>query len=81
MLWKRCGHSSSQKEKCYVHNIFTILSQQIINDKLLLVVMGGEKSNLSCKFKLESIINNHLWFVMKILWKRYGHSSSHLKPI
>ena len=81
MLWERCGHSSSQKEKCYVHNIFTILSQQIINDKLLLVVMGGQKSNLSCKFKLESIINNHLWFVMKILWKRCGHSSSHLKPI
>ena len=69
LLWKRCGHSSSQKEKCYVHNIFTILSQQIINDKLLLVVMGGEKSNLSCKFKLEPIKIYHLWFFCKNIIK------------
>ena len=29
-------------EKCYVHNISTTLSQQIICGKLLLVVMGGK---------------------------------------
>ena len=63
LLWKRCGYSSSHKEKCCVHNIFTTLSQQIINDRLLLVVMDEQKSNLSCKFKLEPITINHLWFV------------------
>ena len=81
LLWKRCGYSSSHKEKCYVHNIFTTLSQQIINDRLLLIVMDEKKSNLSCRFKLEPITINHLWFVMKMLWKRCRHSSSHLKPI
>jgi len=35
-----------------VHNIFTIFLQQIISGSLLLVVMGGQKINLSCKFKL-----------------------------
>ena len=81
LLWKRCEYSSFYKEKCYIHNIFTTLSQQIINDRLLLVVMDEQKSNLSCRFKLEPITINHLWFVMKMLWKRCRHSSSHLKPI
>ena len=63
LLWKRCGYSSSHKEKYCVHNIFTTLSQQIINDRLLLVVMDEQKSNLSCRFKLEPITINHLWFV------------------
>ena len=43
-------------------------SQQIISSELLLVVIGGQKSNLSYKFKLEPIITYYLWFVMKILW-------------
>ena len=43
------------EEKCYVHNIFTTFSQQIISGKLLLVVMSEQKSNLSCGFKLEPI--------------------------
>jgi len=32
-----------------------IFSQQILSGGLLLVVMGGQKSNLNCKFKLEWI--------------------------
>jgi len=40
--------------------MFTTFSQQIINDRLLLVVMSGQKSNLSCRFKLEPITTNHL---------------------
>ena len=38
----------------------TILSQQILSGGLLLVVMGRQKSNLSCKFKLEPITTYHL---------------------
>ena len=30
-------------EKCYVHNIFTILLQQILSGNLLQVVIGGTK--------------------------------------
>jgi len=33
-------------EECYVHNIFIILSQQILGDILLFVVTDGQKSNL-----------------------------------
>jgi len=33
----------------------TTFSQQILNGRLLLDVMSGEKSNLNCRFKLESI--------------------------
>ena len=46
--------------KCYVHNIFTTLSQQILSSKLLLVIMGGKKSNLNCEFKLEPITTFHI---------------------
>ena len=56
------------QEKCYVHDIFITFSQQILSDRLLLVVMGGQKNNLSYEFKLESIITYHLWFVVKMLW-------------
>ena len=48
------------KDKCYVHNIFIILSQQILSGRLLLVVMNGQKSNLSYGFKLELIKTYHL---------------------
>ena len=40
------------EEKCYVYNIFTIFSQQIVSERLLFVVMSGQKGNLSCGFKL-----------------------------
>ena len=53
-------------EKWYVHNIFTTFLQQILNGRLLLL---GQKSNLSLRFKFEQITTNHLWFVVKILWK------------
>ena len=53
--------------KCYVHNIFTTLSQQILNSKLLLVIMGGKKSNLNCEFKLEPITTFHIWF---FFWRK-----------
>ena len=47
-------------EKCYVHNIFTTLSQQILSDRLLLAVISGQKSNFSGEFKLEPITTYHL---------------------
>ena len=49
------------------HNIFTTLSEQILSDRLLLVVIGRQRNNLSYGFKLELIITYHLWFIMKIL--------------
>ena len=56
------------EEKCYVYNIFTIFSQQIVSGSLLLVVMSEQKTNLSCEFKLELITTYHMWFVVKMLW-------------
>ena len=35
------------EEKCYVHNIFTTFSQQFVSGRQLLVVMSGQKGNLS----------------------------------
>ena len=58
-------------EECYVHNIFIILSQQILGDRLLFVVTSGQKNNLSCEIWIR--INNNLLCiicyenVMKIL--------------
>ena len=48
------------QEKCYIHNIFITLSQQILNGRLLLIVMGWQKSNFSCKFKLKPIVTYYL---------------------
>ena len=36
---------------------------------LLLVVIDGQKRNLSNKFKLKPVTTYHLEFVVKILWK------------
>ena len=47
-------------EKCFVHNIFTIFSQQILNGRLLLIAISGKKSNVNFGFKLELIITYHL---------------------
>ena len=49
------------------HNIFTTLSEQMLSDRILLVVIGKQRNNLSYGFKLELIITYHLWFIMKIL--------------
>ena len=39
--------------------MFTTLSKQILNDRLLLVIIGKQKNNLNYKFKLKSIITYH----------------------
>ena len=44
---------TKELEKCYVHNIFITLLQQIICGKVLWV---EKKSNLSGEFKLKPII-------------------------
>ena len=41
-------------EKVYIHNILTTLSQQILSNRLLLAVIGEQKSNLSGELKFES---------------------------
>ena len=56
------------EEKCYVYNIFTTFSQQIVSDRLLLVVINEQKSNLSCGFKLKPITTYRMRFVVKMLW-------------
>ena len=43
----------------------TIFSQQILSDKLLLVIIGKQKSYLSCKFKLARITTYHLMICFK----------------
>ena len=40
-------------EKFYIHNILTTLSQQILSNRLLLAVIGEQKSNLSGELKFE----------------------------
>ena len=60
----QCGHANQThtnnyqifNKKCYAYNIFT----QIINDRLLLVVMDGQKSDLSDEFKLKLITTYYL---------------------
>ena len=45
----------------------------MLNDKLLLVVMGGLKGNLSYEFKLKSITIFYIWFVVNevlLIYKR-----------
>ena len=45
----------------------TTFLQQILSSRLLLVVIVGQKSNLSVNFKFKLITTNHLWFVVKML--------------
>ena len=48
----------------FMRNVMSIIFlQQIINGRLLLVVMGEQKSNLNCRFKLESITTYHLYMI------------------
>ena len=63
---------NTKKMLCPQHfyNTFTTnlkLSQQILNGRLLLIVMGCQKSNLSCEFILKPIVTYCLWVVVKIL--------------
>ena len=39
---------------------YIAFSKQILCDRLLQVVIGGQKNNFSEKFKLEQITTNHL---------------------
>ena len=56
-----CANATHQRKKCYIYKIFTILLKQILSGRLLLVITTGmQKSNLSFKFKLESITTYHL---------------------
>ena len=71
-----CGSSSSSSSFLFfffkfrntinIHNIFTTLLQQIINNKLLQIVIGRQKSNFNDRFKLEPITTYYLWFVVNI---------------
>ena len=45
----------------------TIFLQQILSSRLLLAIIGEQKSNFSCEFKLELITTYHLRFVVKML--------------
>lgn len=54
-------------ENCYVYNIFTILSQQILSGGLSLAITSGQKSSVSGGFKLEPITIYHLGFIVNIL--------------
>ena len=59
-------------KKCNFHNIFiTNLKQQVIN---------GKKINFNGKFKLEPIKTYHLNFVVKMLQKYCGYSTSQKLP-
>ena len=55
--------------KWYIHNIFIIFSEQILSGKLLLVVMGGQKSNLSCKIQIRTNDNLALMIYCEIILK------------
>ena len=43
--------------------------------------MSGQKSNLSCGFKLKPITTYHMWLLVKILWKYYERSTSQFKKL
>ena len=44
--------------KWYIHNIFITLLKQILTGRLLIVVIGGQKSNLNCETQIRN--NNNL---------------------
>ena len=46
--------------------MFIIFSQQILNNKLLLTIIVGQKNNFNDGFKLESMTTLHLRFIVKI---------------
>jgi len=48
--------------------MFIIFLQQIVSNMFLSVVMGKQKINLSCGFKLESTTTYYLWFAVKVLY-------------
>ena len=48
------------------NDTFIIFSQQILNSKLLLTIIVGQKNNLNDGFRLEPMTTLHLRFVVKI---------------
>ena len=54
-------------EKKKKNAISTTFLQQILSGRLLLVVISGQKSTLSCGFKLEPVTIYHMRFVVKML--------------
>lgn len=46
--------------------IFTTISQKILSDKLLLIVINKQKSNFNNEFILESIITYYLKFILNV---------------
>ena len=65
------------KEMVSAHNFYNIFTT---NFKWQVVIVRLKKNNLSVKFKFELIITNHMWFVVKMLWKYYGCSTYFLIP-
>ena len=49
---------------------FTTLSQQILSDKLLLVVSSKQKYNFKCVFKLEQIAKMYIFLLIQIHLKK-----------
>ena len=60
----RVVKKKKKREKCYVHNIFTILTQQIL-------IVTNSKLNSPLKFKFYTLItvNNNLLLKIKICGK------------
>ena len=54
-LWNYLLYKAYYKGEILFSQHFTILSQQIISEKLLHIVTGGQKINFNNKFKLELI--------------------------
>ena len=54
--------------------MFITFSQKNLKWQVIMAIMGGQKSILSGKFKLEPIITYYLWFFVKVLWKYCGYS-------
>ena len=59
--------SKKHVQKRLRNDMFITFLQQILSGRLLLVVIVGQKSNLSVSFKFELITTNYLWFVTKML--------------
>ena len=76
--YKSChDEENKRKLKWKKKNMSTTFSWKILSDKLLFAISGGQKSNLSWKFKLKPITTYHLWFIMKVLYKYYGSNTFH----
>ena len=59
--------NEKQRKKEQREMLFHNIIQQILNGKLLLTVIDGQKSNFNGEFKLKLVTILHLGFVVKIL--------------